>query len=179
MLEKFTSRMLTLVPSATTKYRVTILALVLSLCAYSNSIHDRTWLYREAILPPSKAPWNHLFLHGDHSLFLLMTGLTREAFDMLHDILKPPGHPSLPKLKGRKWSLTSEGHLRLFLFYICSTMNYKYLCLLFWCDTKCLFSHAEEYAEIGCEKVTLSSFSKDQISQPGQNAIVCIDDQQL
>ncbi len=31
----------------------------------------------------------------------------------------------------------------------------------FWCDTKCLFSNAEEYAEIGCEKVTLSSFSKD------------------
>ncbi len=60
-----------------------------------------------------------------------MTGLTREAFDMLHDILKPPGHPSLPKRKGRKWSLTLEGHLGLFLFYICSTMNYKYLCLIF------------------------------------------------
>ena len=60
-----------------------------------------------------------------------MTGLTREAFNMLHDILKPPGHPSLPKQKGRKWSLTSEGQLGLFLFYIGSTMNYKYLCLIF------------------------------------------------
>ena len=50
---------------------------------------------------------------------------------MLHDILTPPGHPSLPKRKGRKWSLTSEGQLGLFLFYIGSTMNYKYLCLIF------------------------------------------------
>ena len=85
----------------------------------------------EAVLLPSKASWNHLLLHGDHSSFLLMTGLTREAFDMLHNILKPPGHPSLPKRKGRKWSLTSEGQLGLFLFYIGSTMNYKYLCLIF------------------------------------------------
>ena len=153
--------MLTLVPSVTTKYQVKLLALVLSLCAYSNSIRHCTWLHHKAILPPSKAPWNHLFLYGDHSSFLLMTGLTREAFDMLHDILKPPGHPSLPKRKGRKWSMTSESQLGLFLFYICSTMNYKYLCLLFWCDTKCMFLYVEEYVEIGCDMVTLSSFSKD------------------
>ncbi len=50
---------------------------------------------------------------------------------MLHNILKPPGHPFLPKRKGRKWSLTSEGLLGLFLFYIGSTMNYKHLCLIF------------------------------------------------
>ncbi len=128
---KSTSRMLTLLPSATTKYRVKILALVLSLCAYLNSMRNRKWLYRKAVLLPSKAPWNYLLLHGDHSSFLLMTGLTCKAFDMLHKILKPPGHPSLPKRKGRKWSMTSEGQLGLFLFYIGSTMNYKYLCLIF------------------------------------------------
>jgi hypothetical protein len=60
-----------------------------------------------------------------------MTGLTREAFGMLHDILKPPGHPDLPKRPGRKWSLSSEGQLGLFLFYIGSTMNYKFLCVIF------------------------------------------------
>ena len=129
--ENRTVMMLALTPVAATKRRVKILALVLSLCAYSNSIRDHTWLYCEAILPPSKAPWNHLFLHSNHLSFLLMTGLTREAFDMLHDILKPPGHPSLPKHGGCKWSLTSEGQLGLFLFYICSTLNYKYLCLIF------------------------------------------------
>ena len=52
---------------------------------------------------------------------------------MLHDILMPPGHPSLPRRRGRgrKWSLTLEGQLRLLLFYISSTMNYKYLRLIF------------------------------------------------
>jgi len=75
--------------------------------------------------------WNHLFHYGDPSSFLLMTGLTREAFNMLHDLLKPPGHPDLPKRKGRKWSLSSEGQLGLFLFYIGSTMNYKFLCVIF------------------------------------------------
>ena len=115
--------MLSLVPSGTTQYHVKILALVLALCAYSNSIRERMWLYREAILHPSKSLWNHLFHYGDPSSFLLMTGLTREAFGMLHDILKPPGHPSLPKPQGRKWSLSSEGQLGLFLFYIGSTMS--------------------------------------------------------
>jgi hypothetical protein len=115
----------------TTKYRVKILALVLSLCPYLNSICDRKWLYREEVLLPSKAPWNHPLFHDDHLSFLLTTGLTHEAFDMLHNILKPPGHPSLPKRKGRKWSLTSEGQSGLLLFYIGSTMNYKYLCLIF------------------------------------------------
>jgi hypothetical protein len=60
-----------------------------------------------------------------------MTGPTREAFELLHGIIKPPGHPSLPKHKGLKWSLTSMGQLGLFLFYIGSMMNCKYLCLIF------------------------------------------------
>jgi hypothetical protein len=62
--------------------------------------------------------------HGDASSFLLLTGLTRKAFSMLHDILKPPGHPALPK-KGCKCSLDSEWHLGLLLFYLGSTMNFK------------------------------------------------------
>ena len=123
--------MLTLIPSSTTRHRIMILALVLSLCAYSNSIRDRKWLYRKAVLLPLKAPWNHLLRHGDQSSFLLMTGLTCDVFNILHGILKPPGHPFLPKRKGCKWSLTSKGQLGLFLFYISSTMNYKHLCLIF------------------------------------------------
>ena len=47
------------------------------------------------------------------------------------DIVMPPGHPSLSRRKGRKWSLPSEGQLGLLLFYICNTMNHKYLCLAF------------------------------------------------
>jgi len=40
--------------------------------------------------------------HGGVSSFLMMTGLTWEAFSMLHDILKPPGNPALLKTKGHK-----------------------------------------------------------------------------
>ena len=112
-------------------YRVKVLALIIALINYSNNIRHRTYLSRSAILPPLAAPWHHLLHNGDASSFLLMTGLTREAFVMLHDILMPPGHPSLPRRRGRKWSLTSEGQLGLLLFYISSTMNYKYLCLIF------------------------------------------------
>ena len=125
-----TSRMLSIVSASSTHYRVKILVLILALCVYSNSIRERTWLYREAVLHPSKSPWNHLFHYGDPSSFMLMTGLTREAFNTLHDLLKPPGHPDLPKRKGCKWSLSSEGQLGLFLFYIGSTMNYN-VCVWF------------------------------------------------
>ena len=131
LVERSTHGVLSIVPSSSTRYRLKILALILALSVYSNSLRERMWLYREAVLHPSKSPWNHLFHFGDPSSFLLMTGLTREAFGMLHDILKPPGHPDLPKQAGRKWSLSSEGQLGLFLFYIGSTMNYKFLCVIF------------------------------------------------
>ena len=91
------STVLSIVPSSSIRYHVKILALILALSVYSNSLRERTWLYREAVLHPSKSPSNHLFHFGDPSSFLLMTGLTREAFGMLHDILKPPRHPDLPK----------------------------------------------------------------------------------
>ena len=113
------------------KHRVKVLALIIALVHYSNSIRHRTYLSRSAILPPSAAPWHHLLHNGDASSFLLMMGLTQEAFVLLHDILKPPGHPLLPRRRGRTWSLSSEGQLGLLLFYISSTMNYKYLCLIF------------------------------------------------
>ena len=112
-------------------HHVKVVVLIIALINYSNNIHHRMYLSRPAILPPSTAPWHHLLHNGDASSFLLMTGLTREAFVMLHDVLKPQGDPSLPRRRGRKWSLLSEGQLRLLLFYISSTMNYKYLCLIF------------------------------------------------
>ena len=113
------------------KYSIKVLVLILALINYHNNIHNRTYLSQLAILNPSAAPWHNLLHNGNASSFLLMTGLTREAFNMLHDILKLPGHPSLPTRRACKWSLSSKGQLGLFLFYISSTMNYKYLCLIF------------------------------------------------
>ena len=104
---------------------------ILTLIIYHNSICDRNFLLRAAILPPSKSPLHYLKHKGDPTSFLFMTGLTQEAFNMLHDIVKPPDHPSFSRRKGRKWSLSSEGQLGLLSFYICSMMNHEYLCLIF------------------------------------------------
>jgi len=62
---------------------------------------------------------------GDPSSFLLMTTFTREAFLALYDILQTLVHHSLERRKGRKWALTSDVQLGLFLFYLGSMMNYK------------------------------------------------------
>ena len=119
--------------SLTKKQRKQFVAFLFLLClaCYSNSIRERKFLLRQSILPPNLAPWNHLMYRGDASSFLLLTGLTQEAFIQLHDLLKPPGHPDLPPRKGRRWSLPSHAHLGLMLFYLGSTMPYKHLCLIF------------------------------------------------
>ena len=112
-------------------FRFKVFLLLLAIIRYYNSISDRSYLTRSAILLPHLAPWRHLMDNGDPSSFLLMTGLTREAFNILLDIIKPPGHHALPKAKGHKWPLPPDAQLGLLLFYLGSMMNYKYLCLIF------------------------------------------------
>ena len=116
----------------TRKRRHLLKAFLLLLCLveYYNRICKRKYLLREAVLLPCMSPWHQLMDFGDASLFLLMTGLTREAFDTLHDILKPPGYHRFQRTKGRSWPLPSYAQLGL-LFYLGSTMNYKHLCLIF------------------------------------------------
>jgi hypothetical protein len=81
------------------------------------------------ILNPHLGPWHHLMDHMDPE-FLLMTGLTREAFNTLLDIIKSPGHPALGKRMGHKWPLPLDAQLNLLLFFIGSRMAI-HLCLLF------------------------------------------------
>ena len=73
-------------------YHVKVLALIIALINYSNNIRHRTYLSWLTILPPSAALWHHLLHNGDASSFLLMKGLTREAWVMLHDILRAIYH---------------------------------------------------------------------------------------
>ena len=88
-------------PYADTKITVVlfqgVLQLLLAIIGYYNGIHDHSYLTRSAILLPHRAPCHHLMDNGDLSSFLLMTGLTRDAFNTLLDIIKPPDHPALPK----------------------------------------------------------------------------------
>ena len=117
----------------TRKRRHLLKAFLLLLCLveYYNRIRKREHLLREAVVLPRKSPWRQLMDFGDPSSFLLMTGLTREAFGTLHDILQPPGYHRFQRTKGCSWSLPSDAQLGLLLFYLGSTMNYKHLCLIF------------------------------------------------
>jgi hypothetical protein len=71
-----------------------------------------------------------LYHHGDASSFLTMTGMTRNAFTILHDVLF---FGQQPQRTGRPQLMNPNAQLGLFLFFIGSTMGYKHLCLIFGC----------------------------------------------
>ena len=85
--------------------------LVLLLVVYNNSIRERTYLLRQAIVDPKISPWQHLMDNGDPSSFLLLTGLNRNAFNLLLDVLIPPDHRlhRHRRRRGRQWSISAEG----------------------------------------------------------------------
>ena len=87
---------------------ILFLVLIIALVEYHNNIRERCALLRPAILHPTRSPWRRLMDYGDASSFLLLTGITREAFYILHDILLPPRPEHLPKRRGRKWSLPPD-----------------------------------------------------------------------
>ena len=57
-----------------------------------------------------------------------MTGLTRHAFSLLHDVLFVGQQP---QRMGRHRLMESTAQLGLFLFYLGSTMGMKHLCMIF------------------------------------------------
>ena len=77
-----------------------------------------------SVNPPSSIAWLQLMDYGDPSSFLLTTGLTREAFNSLNDIVLPPGHQSLGNKKG------VSGHCPLMPSWVCY-LQCKHLCMLF------------------------------------------------
>ena len=112
------------------------------LLIYQNSLRERTYLCRSALLHPHLSPWQHLLQNGDGSSFLHITGLTKRVFWHLHRILFPP--PSIDpntrmptRRRGRPQILSSEGKLGLLLFYIGSCMSAKFLCMLFGVTPSC------------------------------------------
>ena len=63
--------------------------LILSLIHYRNSIHKRSKLHRVAILFPESSPWQHVYDNADPQSFFSLTGVTREVFGVLLDIIYP------------------------------------------------------------------------------------------
>ena len=58
-----------------------------SMVLYYNSIRRRHYLTRSGILFPSQSPWGHHYDNGDDGSVLNLTGLSREAFEELHEFL--------------------------------------------------------------------------------------------
>ena len=112
--------------------QIELLLLLLSSIHYYNNVREKSNLLRQAILLPSASPWQHLWEKGDQQSFLLMTGVTREVFSMMLNILYSPyDRQQYLVKKGRPNSLLPHAELGLFLFFIGSTMNIRHLSLIF------------------------------------------------
>ena len=115
------------------KWQIKMVMLTILLIQYHNSIREHTYLLRAAVVRPSLSPWRYLYDHGDDSSFLHLTGMTREAFIILQNILFPPEPPDEfgRRPPGRPKLLHNSSSVGLLLFYIESTMIYKHMCMIF------------------------------------------------
>jgi hypothetical protein len=111
--------------------RINRVMLLILLLIYYNSLRDRHYLLRAAIVYPHEAPWRKLYEKADDSSFLHMTGLNRHAFKCLLWYLFDDDEIVSRRRRGRPRSLGADGYLGLLLFYLGSTMQYKHLCLIF------------------------------------------------
>jgi hypothetical protein len=117
---------------AKTRKKLRQLLLFLAIIQAYNSVRVRTYLHRAALLHPSVSPWQWLYHNGDESSFLVMTGLSRHAFQELLLILFPNVNDQpMFGVKGRPKSLNSAGKLGLLMSYLCSMLGIKHLCMIF------------------------------------------------
>jgi hypothetical protein len=111
-----------------TRQKIKYLLFLILLLHVSKSVCNRSKLHCCALLSPHESQWAKLYHCGDASSFLTMTGLSRQAFSLLHDLLFLGQQPHRT---GRPQLIPSTAQLGLFLFYIASTMGYKHLSMLF------------------------------------------------
>lgn len=105
-----------------------LVCLLLLLVDSYNKCRERHFLTRSAICSPQHSPWMRLFNYGDDPSFLELTGMTRNVFLTLENILFPVRRVNG---RGRPRLLNNFGELGLILFYLNSTMKLKHLCSLF------------------------------------------------
>jgi hypothetical protein len=113
------------------KHHIKRVSLVILLLLYHNSLRDRLRLLRQSVVQANEAPWHRIFLHGDSTSFLHMTGLTHEVFRSLVDYLFDLVFIARHHRRGRLHSLPPDGYLGIFLFYLGNTTSYKHLCMFF------------------------------------------------
>ena len=101
---------------------IVMLAVAMGFVLVYNSARIRAKLHRAGIVSPESSPWNFLFKNGDEASFINMTGFSRAAFMLLHDIVMVDALEGQSRL-GRPPVFDSIGKLGLFLLFVTSRMD--------------------------------------------------------
>ena len=110
------------------------LAMFLAMIHCYNIAREKRSLTRRAIVHPNDSAWTKLYHDGADLDFLALTGFNRAAFDELCGIIFENEEVNR---RGRKMCLDQQAQVGLYLFYCCSTMSQKFLCVLFGCVPAC------------------------------------------
>ena len=99
--------------------------------------------------------------------------MTRDALNTLLDIIKPPGHPALPKQKGVSGACPPDAQLGLLLFYVGSTMAMEHLCLLFGITPSVCSQIRNNMLKLVLRKLRHLPMAKVQFPDEEKNAEIC------
>ena len=107
------------------------LLLILLIVVTVNNSRNRHRLTRSALVHPSLSSWIQLLRNADDSSFLTVTGFSRFVFVELERALFPLEDVVASGMKrGRPEILDNKGKLGLYLLFVTSRMEIKFLCLL-------------------------------------------------
>ena len=118
---------------------------------YYNSLRNRSSLRRKAVMPPSQSPWAYLYRNADDSSFLHLTGMSRQAFEKMKDILFDEEIESTGP--GRPRNLDNAALLGLYLFFVGSTMKLKWICIQFGIIESTASEAVSRMVELVCRKL--------------------------
>ena len=113
---------------ASSQQRILAVVATVVFVLWYNSLRDRYYIRRRALVHPRFSPWARLLNFGDEGSFLTLTGFNFASFRLLVDILKPVGDVSNT---GRPPALDFVGQVGLFLFFRNSNLKIKHLTMLF------------------------------------------------
>jgi hypothetical protein len=125
--------------------------IILVLFHASNIARDRPILTRSGLVTHRASPWYHLYYSGDDESFTVITGFNKETFQHLKRLL----FADLPvgRKFGRPSLLRNSAKLGIFLMYMCSTMQQKYLCLIFGCIPTTVSQNLKYMRKLVCQKL--------------------------
>jgi hypothetical protein len=115
------------------------------LIEHSNNQRRRHKLLRSGLLPPHLSLWHQLLHFGDNVSFLDVTGFSRPTFLVLETALLVHWEPPARTCQNQ---LDFRGQIGLYLFYVGSRMQLKFLCLLFGIIPSCASAYINKMMKL-------------------------------